>query len=514
MTLSRLASGMRRITLLVIALLALATAPAHAAKNLETSLQDDPFLVYAGVQQQRDTLDRIKALGVDRIRVTVLWRYLAPAPTSAIRPNFDASDPSQYPISRWEHYDNLLQEAAKRGIAVNLNVTGPSPTWANGKAPRPDVTETFEPRPDEFGKFVGAVAKRYSGTYTIRVGFGEYAIPTVLPRASYWSIWNEPNQSGWLTPQWRSLGRGRFAERAPALYRALLAQAWNALQATGHGKDTILIGETAPGGLAAKGVKKALRPLVFLRALYCVDARFKPVRGSRAKALECPAKGFKKTNPALFKASGYGHHPYELLLAPNAASRDKDSVNLAALPRLTKALDTIMRRYGSSRKLPIQLTEYGYQTAPDPIAKRFVSFDRQAEWLNQAEYLAFRNPRVRSLSQFLLYDDATAPLSLTFQSGLYSATGMPKPALAAFALPIWVVKRRGSSVTVWGRVRPGAGSRLSAALQYRPGTKGAFKTVKTLTLSGRHSFQTTVKAGRGQIRLVFGPLASRVATVR
>ena len=44
----------------------------------------------------------------------------------------------------------------------------------------------------------------------------------------------------------------------------------------------------------------------------------------------------------------------------------------------------------------------------------------------------------------------------TFQSGLYSAAGAPKLSLAAYAMPIWVVKRRGSTVTVWGRVRPPA----------------------------------------------------------
>ena len=506
---------MRRLFTLVIAVLALAATPAQAAKNLEISLQDDPFLAYAGAQQQRDALDKIKALGVDRIRVTVLWRFLAPDPAASKRPAFDATDPGQYPITRWEHYDNLLREAARRGIGVNLNVTGPSPTWANKKAPRRDVQDTYEPSPKEFGQFVTAVAKRYSGTYTIVQGLGAYALPVTLPRASFWSIWNEPNQSGWLTPQWKSAGRGRFVERAPALYRSLLDAAWDALQATGHKRDTILIGETAPGGIDAKGVKKRLKPLVFLRALYCVDARLKRVRGSRAKALGCPARGFAKANPALFKATAYGHHPYELLLPPNLATRDRNNVNLAALSRLTKTLDTALRRHGSRRKLPLQLTEYGYQTAPDPLAGRVVTLDRQAEWLNHAEYIAYRHPRVKSLSQFLLYDDATKPLSLTFQSGLYSASGQAKPALAAYAMPLWVVKRRGSKVSVWGRVRPAPdGTAITATLHYRPGTSGQFKTVKTMTLSGRHVFQTSVTAGKGQLRLVWGVLASRTATVR
>jgi hypothetical protein len=508
---------MRRLSLLLCSLLVvLCAAPAHASKSMEATIQDDPFLVYAGLQQQRDALDKVKALGVDRVRVTVLWRFLAPSPTSPNRPaRFDATDPGQYPITRWEHYDNLLREAAQRGIAVNMNVTGPSPTWANKKAPRSDVQDTYEPSPKEFGQFVRAVATRYSGRYTIRVGSGPYAVPVVLPRASFWSIWNEPNQSGWLTPQWKKVKGAGYVERASSLYRSLLDAAWDSLQATGHGKDTILIGETAPGGIDAKGVKKRLKPLVFLRALYCVDKRHKPLRGRRAKALGCPSKGFAKANPALFKASGYGHHPYELLLPPSTATRDRDNVNLAALSRLTSTLDKVFRRYKSRRKIPLQLTEYGYQTAPDPIAKQFVSFDKQAEWINQAEYLAWRNPRVKSLAQFLLYDDAAQPLSLTFQSGLYSASGQPKPSLAAYAMPLWVVKRRGNTITLWGRARVAAPkARVSVLVQHRPNAKAAWKTVKTVTATGRRAFQTTARGGKGELRLVYGTLASRTAAVR
>ena len=44
-----------------------------------------------------------------------------------------------------------------------------------------------------------AGGRRYSGSYALPAAAG---VPAVrLPRVNYWSIWNEPNQPGWLAPQ-------------------------------------------------------------------------------------------------------------------------------------------------------------------------------------------------------------------------------------------------------------------------------------------------------------------------
>ncbi len=65
-------------------------------------------------------------------------------------------------------------------------------------------------------------------------------------------------------------GRGRVLI-APVLYRQLVDAAYSALRATGHGRDTILIGETASRGW--------ILPLPFVQALYCVGANDRPVVG-------------------------------------------------------------------------------------------------------------------------------------------------------------------------------------------------------------------------------------------
>ncbi len=95
--------------------------------------------------------------------------------------------------------------------------------------------------------------------------------------------------------------------------------------------------------------------------------------------------------------------------------------------------------------LPVFLTEYGYETNP-PNPYRGVSLRLQSQYLNQAEYMAFQDLRVRALSQFLLVDSAPnvlyRPGSVrywsTFQTGLEFLNGTSKPAFNAYRLPIWI----------------------------------------------------------------------------
>ncbi len=105
--------------------------------------------------------------------------------------------------------------------------------------------------------------------------------------------------------------------------------------------------------------------------------------------------------------------------------------------------------------VPLYLSEYGYQTnPPDRIG---VSLARQAAYLAQAEYMAWRTPAVRAWSQYLLYDNGD-PISKTFQTGLLFADGREKPSYQGYKLPIWLPKRRvarhGSALAVWGMARP------------------------------------------------------------
>jgi hypothetical protein len=133
--------------------------------------------------------------------------------------------------------------------------------------------------------------------------------------------------------------------------------------------------------------------------------------------------------------------------------------------------------------------------------------------------MAFRNPAVQTLSQFLLVDDG-APVGLTFQSGLRYHNGRAKPALAAYRLPIWLPHRsarRGSMIRVWGLVRPAAnGSVVTTAVQFRARGARRYRTLARYpTTAARNYLYHRVRLpGTGSIRLLWNGIASRGVSVR
>jgi len=503
----------KRLRSLFAAALVLAAFPsaALASPTQESMFQDDPLLVYGTPEGVESTLNLLSEFGVDRIRVSVFWQNLAPANDQVSKPAFEATDPAAYPPKHWEPYDRLIRSAQSKGILVNLNFTSPIPRWAAGQSPDAAYQNTFQPNPKEFGDFVRAVSARYSGTY---MG---------LPRVDYWSIWNEPNQAGWLTPQWAPDPRdaSKQVEASPAIYRNLVREAWTALADTGHGTDTILVGETAPAGQKRnKGISQSIDALRFIRQLYCLDDNLNTFKGQEAEVRGCPVAGggqFVAENQGLFKAKGFAHHPYEQLRQPDKVSSWPDWVTMANLKDLSAELRRIYQRYGqplqTRRGVPLYLTEYGYQTKPDPFT---ISFARQATWLNQAEYIAYKNKNVRAFSQFLLVDDAPVPgVSVkteprlawrTFQSGLVLQTGKRKPSYKAYVTPLFVkerIVRHSRGAGVFGMLRGAKSPRVRTQVQWRQQGRKRWRTLRTVTVAApRHYLEVRVRVPRtGSLRL-------------
>ncbi|MEA2169062.1 MAG: hypothetical protein QOF76_2362, partial [Solirubrobacteraceae bacterium] len=93
---------MNRLRALLICLVLLAfPAAAAAATNQEATFQDDNQLLYTTPEQRDTTLDTLKGLGVDRVRLTVVWKAIAPAPKSRTKPAFAATDPNAYGAGAW-----------------------------------------------------------------------------------------------------------------------------------------------------------------------------------------------------------------------------------------------------------------------------------------------------------------------------------------------------------------------------------------------------------------------------
>jgi hypothetical protein len=499
-----LATVAAAVVVVVILLTSGSTTPAPAPSHrlVQSWLQDDAYLLGPPVNIEGDravakTLTTLQALGVDVIRVQLLWDAIAPDPLATTRPaGFDAANPADYPASGWAKYDRLLLLAHSKHMQVNFDITAPGPLWAmRTPAIDPTVANHYSPSVGEFRQFVLAAGKRYDGTYKLA------GTKSILPRVASWSVWNEPNQPGWLAPQKRTVG-GVQALDSPRLYRLYADAALAALTNTGHGPstDTLLIGELAPEGCYARGpgctypsYDEPVPPVPFLQAMYCVNSDYRRLTGRQAALLHCPASAsaFVAGNHGLFEATGFAHHPYSFFQPPDRSLPEHGFIPLSDLGRLTTALDRIFAVYGVHRKLPIYLTEYGYETNP-PDMFRGVSPAVQSGYLNQAQYMAMRDPRVRSMSQFLLYDSppvkqypvGSSQYWSSFQTGLLYANGTPKPSLNSYRLPIFLPRtsfHSGSRVLVWGMLRLAPNeARQSALIQWRP-RQGAYRTIGHVT---------------------------------
>lgn len=474
-----------RHTAIACALLAAAVlgmaGMARASTAQESIFQDDRLLLGGDDALRQHTLDEVKALGGDTVRVLAVWARYAPDAGSTTRPNFDATDPGAYPAGAFGELDALVREARARGLSVLMNPTSSIPHWASGCSKKDKRIQTCRPKPREFGAFVQALGKRYSGSYA------------GLPRVSRWSVWNEPDLGAWLTPQFTG-SKKHPVPASPVIYRGLFYAARDALTATGHGNDQVLAAETGPIGQTGGSLRtRSMAPLAFYRTLFCIDRKGKSLKGKTAKRAGCTGS-FRR-----FDLSGISTHPYTraAIGSPTAKGRG-DDLTLAQ----TRNLETLIARAAARGRLPsgtpVFFTEYGVQTnPPDPIG---VSLRTQAAWINEAEWIAYLDPHVRSTAQFELTDPKNKD---TFNTGLRHYSGKAKPSLAAWRMPIWVI-RAGDGVQVFGGARPAMGTSYKVDIQRRTSSKAKWKRVKTVTVgAGSRYFRLFLNRSGGRWRLAW-----------
>ncbi|MBW3653560.1 MAG: hypothetical protein KY433_08210 [Actinobacteria bacterium] len=438
---------MRRLLLPLTMLLALAgallLAPAASASRTQSMTFEGPK-DFLDPDTRPGALEEVASLGVRSLRVIVAWSSVAPGSNLAARPAFEPTDPAAYD---WGQYEPLLAAAKERGWQVLVTISGPVPKWATA-ARRDNLTR---PSPSAFAAFVTAVGRK----------FGD--------QIGTWTIWNEPNQPQFLRPQFARGGRAV----SPAIYRSLYQAGVRGLENAGQGDDKVLIAETSP-----RGTGRVVAPLRFLRGMLCLNSKYK--KRSKCGALD---------------ADGYAHHAYTTRQGPYFRPPQKDDVTIGVLSRLTRALDRARSAGALKKRLPIYLTEFGIQSTPD--RQSGVSLAKQVEYRAIAERIAWSNPRVAAFSQYLLRDsDPTGKNQYAgFESGLRFADGRPKPSLRAFRLPL-AVKRIGSRVSIWGLVRPAAGS-TRATITYADRGSG-FKTLRSVRTDARgyFTFRSTWRKGR------------------
>lgn len=391
-------------------------------------------------------------LGVHALRVELSWYSVAPAPTSAGKPSFDATNPASY---NWSEYDPILAEAARRHWPVLLTVTSPVPRWATSNRKAPYIT-----RPDarDFQEFMTALARHYG------------------PEVSLYAIWNEPNHPAFLLPQWNSNG----TPASPRIYRGLWQAGYEGLQAAGIAHPQVLFGETAPTGYTTLNVRREgalhdVAPLAFLRTALCLDSHYRRSGSCSGLAI-----------------AGYSHHAYTKAVKPDwqpSGRFESDNVTIGVLSRLARALDLAARVHAIPAHTPIYLTEFGVQSLPN--RQLGVAAAQQAEYDAIAERIAWSNSRVAAFSQYLLKDDPLggAPGSsvhggtVGFQTGLQYVNGSKKPLYYSWPVPM-TVSRSGGSYSLWGLARPATGPTTVSVFVKKKGARRytLLKTVHTNAL--------------------------------
>lgn len=274
------------------------------------------------------------------------------------------------------------------------------------------------------------------------------------------------------------------------MYRGLVRAAYPAIKAADP-RSTVLIGALAPRGQSPKSRNAQMRPLQFIRALGCVDARYRRIRTGSCRGFQRPT------------ADGIAYHPHGVLRAPDERALERDDAAIADLGRLESTLDRVTRAGGlrpaTGRRFNLYLTEYGYQTRPpDPYAG--ISPAAQARWIQHGAYLSWRNPRVKSVVQYEWRDEPLADRGLGarafsgWQSGLLFADGRGKPALDVFADPFWADLRAATTVRLWGQVRPGTAHTVH--LHRREGTGGPWRRFWSMSTDTRGFFAKQVRMTR------------------
>ncbi len=360
---------------------------------------------------------RIRAAGASVVKIVVAWSQIAPSkPTS----DFDASNPfdRQY---HWYELDRQIALTMAAGLEPMVVLFG-APSWASR-----GVNATGEginaPDPVQLGLFAKAAAYRYDGSNP------------GLPRVRYWGVWNEPNVSLSMQPQFQA-GQPVSIAR----YREMV----NAVAASVKFVDPsnlVVAGELFPNGLLRRTIQ-AVAPLRFLRGLFCLSSGAHPRRTCRAPV----------------NADIISVHPYSSG-GPADLPADPENVWIGNLASM-KTLISNAQRLGNlvaSGPAGFWVTEFAWNTNPPSPGGVPVGLD--ARWISESIYRMWRSGV--GLATYFGLRDYPVGKSI-FQTGLYYgcvgglSCDRPKPLLAAFRFPfVAYTTSRAREVTVWGRTPAG-----------------------------------------------------------
>jgi hypothetical protein len=329
---SAISIRLRVIHLVAVATFLICAANAPRASALEIGLQDDSvFLTQRFYYDTDKAYKQAAELGVTHIRTNVYW-----------------SDFVRYGYAPW---DRLVNTARKWGMTVQATLCGTTKFDTTG-----DRRLSYrKPSARRFATFARRFATHFRG------------------RVTRYSIWNEPNYSYFLSPQFK----------APQMYRALYLAGYKAIKGA-YSRNKVWIGELGPS--------------------------HDPI-------------GFLDRVSTGLRADGLAYHPFQWSAAPGAFVRENKHIGISSTPRLKAAL----RRFARQRRLrtplggtpKIYFTEFAY---PSNVIR---SESRRADWTVKA----YRFAKAQGIKQLLYYTLVQPPRSakIYFNSGMINPDGSPTP---------------------------------------------------------------------------------------
>lgn len=396
---------------------------------------------------------RAVEVGAGTARINLAWDAVAPsAPPAGAE-----ADPA------WTGYafapvDAEIQAAIAAGIRPILNVSR-APTWAEGPGRPRDVGRgSWKPDVAAYGRFLTAVARRYSGTFV------DPATGQKLPRVKQFQLWNEPNLDTYLAPQWE-----RRKPFAPVRFRELVNAGYRAIKAVQR-DATVAAAGLAPFGDYRTTSGKRMPPVAFLRSMLCVDRKLQ--RSCRDRTT----------------VDVIAHHPYAVR-KPSSPALNVDDATIPDLGKITRVVAAARRAKTVGPRTPkLWVTEVSYDSAPpDPSG---VPTARLSRWTAELLWRLW-DQGADTVIWYLLRDAAPRPsYAATYQSGMYLLDGTRKPSAQAFRFPLVVTGRKGDRLSVWWRA-PRAGR---VQVQVRRG--GRWTTVRRSTARTGGVGRTTVPASR------------------
>jgi hypothetical protein len=449
-------------------------AAAPAKRALITGFADLGGLYASADPTEREVwFDRTVEAGAGVVRLPLSWEITAgpqrpPDPTNPGSASYD-----------FTAIDAAVRDAEARDLAVLVTISN-APAWAEAPGrPRSAVAGVWRPNPSDLARFAQAVASRYSGDFDPD-GPGPASL---LPAVQGLEIWNEPNLSGWLLPQYK----GTTAVSV-GLYRKMLNASYAAVKAVNPQARVVASG-AGPYGDPPGGSR--VRPVEFWQQLLCVHPEM--VRAKKTKKSAPPVRYVSTPGcPAPARFDILGFHAVNTTGGPRRSAIDPNDASSADLDRIVRVLRGA-ERAGTvlPGRHPVWTTEMWF----DKANATTVPLGR---WIEQAFYLLWKEGA--SVVINLSLRDSTTPLGDIGpkvgpgRSGIFFVDGRPKPAYTAFRFPFVTERINERTLLAWGKAP--AGGKL--VIQRRQ--RGRWIAVKHLNV-GQGAVFTAQLPLRGKQRL-------------